>query len=286
MIIVGGSQRSGTSATQQLLCQLPEANPYLYEASFLRMQVACYADAKASFSNNHASYFGDMLQLRNFQAGVVSAFLDHTTRIHGNCEHLILKEPHLTMYWPDLYELVPDVWFLMMIRDPRDVIASMIQVGERQKQLGQDYMFTDRNIRRLCEHFVAFYRPSFEVTDADFRDRLAVLHYENVVNDPRTALEQIAGFTGISFDSVDPGESPDHGMVDQDVISGSRHFQPWATEVNGKQITPSRIGRYQEVLTQEETRLVEEYCADYFEWFGYSRQAHESTLATAQMGEI
>ncbi len=273
VILVGGSQRSGTSATQQLLCQLPEANPYLYEASFLRMQVACYAEAKVSFSNNHASYFGELQDLRNFQAGVVSAFLENTARIHGDCEHLILKEPHLTMYWPHLYELIPDAMFLMMIRDPRDVIASMVSVGERQKELGQDYLFTDRNMLRLCEHFVSFYRPAFEVSDEGFRDRLAVVHYENVVTDPRQALEQITGFTGIPFDSIDPQAAPNTGVVNQEVIAASQHFQPWATDVNGKQITSSRIGRHREVLTAEETQLVEEYCTDFFEWFGYSRQA-------------
>lgn len=273
LILVGGSQRSGTSATQQLLCQLPTANPYLYEASFLRMQVACYADAKASFDNNHASYFGQVQHLRNFQAGVVSAFLSQTACLHGECEHLILKEPHLTMYWPHLYELVPDAWFLMMIRDPRDVIASMISVGERQKKLGQNYLFTERDILRLCEHFVSFYRPAFEVSDAGFRSRLAVVHYENVVRDPKTALQEIAGFTEIPFDSIDPNAAPDTGIVKQDVISASQHFQPWSTEVNGKRVTPSRIGRHQEVLTAEEIRQVEEYCADFFEWFGYDRQA-------------
>lgn len=273
LIVVGGSQRSGTSATQQLLCQLPEANPYLYEASFLRMQVACYADAKASFSNNHASYFGDRLQLRNFQAGVVHAFLDHTVRILGGCEHLILKEPHLTKYWPELYELMPDAWFLMMVRDPRDVIASMIQVGERQKQLGQHYLFTDRNILRLCEHFVGFYRPAFEVSDEGFRSRMAVVHYESVVNDPHTTLEQIGAFTGISFAAVDPCAIPNRSLMNQDVISASQHFRPWATEVNGRQVTPSRVGRYQEVLTPEEICEVEEHCADFFDWFGYSPHA-------------
>ncbi len=273
LIVVGGSQRSGTSATQQLLCQLPNANPYLYEASFLRMQTACYSDAKASFGNNHACYFGDIQQLRNFQAGVVSAFLSQVSQLHGDCEHLILKEPHLTMYWPHLYELVPDAWFLMMVRDPRDVIASMIRVGERQKEIGQNYLFTDRNILKLCEHFVAFYRPAFEVEDEGFRRRLAVVPYEDVVNDPRTTLQQIADFTDIPFDTIDPGADPDTGVVQLDAISSSRHFQPWSTEVNGKRLTPSRIGRYQEVLTPEETRQVEEYLADFFEWFGYSRKA-------------
>lgn len=273
LILVGGSQRSGTSATQQLLCQLPGANPYLYEASFLRMQVACYADAKASFGNNHASYFGQMQQLQKFQAGVVSAFLSQTASLHGGCEHLILKEPHLTMYWPHLYELVPDAWFLMMMRDPRDVIASMISVGERQKKLGQTYLFTERNILHLCEHFIGFYRPAFEISDEAFRSRLAIVHYEEVVRDPQTALQEIAGFTGLPFDTINPNDAPNTGVVQQDVISASHHFQPWATEVNGKRVTPSRIGRYQEVLTADETRQVEEYCSDFFEWFGYERKA-------------
>jgi len=273
VILIGGSQRSGTSTTQQLLCQLPDANPYLYEASFLRMQVACYADALASFDGNHASYFGDVQQLRNFQAGVVSAFLANTAKVHGDCGHLILKEPHLTMYWPHLYELLPSAWFLMMIRDPRDVIASMIRVGEKHREAGQDHEFANRNILQLCEHFVSFYRPAFEVEDEGFRDRLAVIHYENVVTDPKTALEHVTGFTGIPFDSIDPGVDPQLGVVNQDVISASNHFSPWSTEVYGKKVTSSRIGKYREVLTQEETRLVEEYCADFFEWFGYSQNA-------------
>ena len=273
LILVGGSQRSGTSMTQQLLCQLPQANPYLYEASYLRMLVSCYADAVSSFNANHSSYFGDIQQLRSFQGGVVRAFLENTSRIHDNCEHLILKEPHLTMLWPQLYELIPDAWFLMMIRDPRDVIASMVQVGLRQKEVGQETMFARRDMLELCEQFVAFYRPAFEVSDDGFRDRLAVIHYENVVNDPRTALEHVTGFTGIRFDQIDPSAEPDHGLVESGVISASKHFSPWSTEVYGQKATPSRVGRYREVLTAEETRLVEEYCADFFEWFGYSRSA-------------
>ena len=75
-IFVGGSQRSGTSITQQMLCQLPTANPYLYEASFLRQLVSCYSDARNNFNNNHSSYFESVQNLRGFCTGVVQAFLE------------------------------------------------------------------------------------------------------------------------------------------------------------------------------------------------------------------
>ncbi len=272
IILIGGSQRSGTSMMQRLLCQHPDANAYLYEATFLRMQVSCYASALSGFATSHQAYFGTIQGLRDFQAGVVTAFLEQTALRH-QCRHLVLKEPHLTMLWPHLFDLVPDVWFLLMMRDPRDVIASMIEVGRRQKELGQSSLFTRRDIRELCAHFVAFYRPAFEVEDARFRDRLAVVHYENVVRDPRQALDHVTGFTGISFDEVDPNARPDAGLVDPDVVSSSPVFRPWTTDVYGETVSDSRVGRYTTVLTADEARQVEEYCSDFFDWFGYSRQA-------------
>ena len=63
-IFVGGSQRTGTSIAQQMLCQLPEANPYLYEASFLSDMVRCYADARTKFDKNEACY---SVPCRNFE---------------------------------------------------------------------------------------------------------------------------------------------------------------------------------------------------------------------------
>ncbi|MEZ6062822.1 MAG: sulfotransferase [Planctomycetaceae bacterium] len=132
-IFIGGSQRTGTSIMQQLLCQLPSTNPYVYEASYLRQLLECYCQARDNFSGNHASYFGDLQGLRSFNQGVVHAFLSYAQSRLGNCEHLLLKEPHLTLFWPDLFELVPEAIFIIMIRDPRDAIASMVEVGRKQR---------------------------------------------------------------------------------------------------------------------------------------------------------
>ena len=272
-IFVGGSQRTGTSIAQQILCQHPDANPYVFECSFLRQLVCCYSEARDHFNQNHVSYFDNLQNLRNFNAGVVHAFLEQVQARLGNHQHLILKEPHLTQVWPCLFELVPEALFLMIVRDPRDAIASMVQVGERQKSAGQHYEFVNRDMARLCRHFMSFYEPAFAVKDQQFRQQLAVVHYEELVNAPAQTLRDIASFTSISFDSIDTNETPDPGHVQQQQTTSSPLYSPWKTEVSGKKLTKARVGNYQNVLTPAEVTQVEEHCAEFFEWFGYKRQA-------------
>ena len=185
----------------------------------------------------------------------------------------MLKEPHLTRVWPELYELVPDSIFLLMVRDPRDVIASMVEVGQKQAQIGQRYLFTQRNIPELCQRFLAFYAPALNITDSGFRDRLAIVLYENLARNPRQTLKEISGFTGIDFESIDVSDAPDTGHVTQEVLSRSAHYAPWATELSGRKVSESKIGNYQNVLTPSEIAEVEEHCAPFFEWFQYERRA-------------
>jgi hypothetical protein len=272
-IFVGGSQRTGTSIAQQILCQHPDANPYVFESSFLRQLVCCYSEARNNFNQNHVSYFGDLQGLRNFNSGVVHAFLEQVKTRLGNHSHLILKEPHLTLVWPYLFELVPEAQFLMIVRDPRDAIASMVQVGERQKSAGQQYEFVNRDIPRLCRHFLSFYEPAFDVKDEQFRQQLAVVHYEELVNDPQQMLREIATFTGISFDRIDTNETPDTGHVQQETTTTSALYSPWVTEVSGRKLSKARVGNYLTVLTTAEIAQIEEHCADFFAWFGYQRCA-------------
>ena len=272
-IFVGGSQRAGTSIAQQILCQHPDANPYVFEASFLRQLVCCYSGARNNFNQNHVSYFGDVQSLRNFNSGVVHAFLEQVQARLGNQRHLILKEPHLTLVWPYLFELVPEALFLMIVRDPRDAIASMVQVGERQKSAGQNYEFVHRDMPQLCRHFLSFYEPAFAVKDKQFRQQLAVVHYEELVNDPAQMLRDIATFTSISFDQIDTGQTPDPGYVQHETTAKSAMYSPWMTEVSFQKLSKTRVGNFRNVLTPVEVTQVEDHCAEFFEWFGYRRQA-------------
>lgn len=272
-VFVGGSQRSGTSIMQQLLCQLPDANPYLYEASFLRQLVSTYSQGRNGFDRNHDSYFASVQSLRDFMSGVVHAFLEQVQRHLGGVPHLVLKEPHLTMYWPFLFELVPEAHFLLMVRDPRDVVASMVRVGEKQRQNGEESVFTERDIPALCQHLQEFYRLTLGFENAEFRSRLGIILYEDLVADPKATLLQIAQFTGLPFDSLDPSADPTRTLVQQERIQADKAYSPWATDVSGKKLAAGRVGNHRTVLTEPEIDQVEHHCADFLNMFGYRAHA-------------
>ncbi|MEQ8952888.1 MAG: sulfotransferase, partial [Gammaproteobacteria bacterium] len=114
LIFVGGSQRSGTTVLQQLLCADQDASPRLAEASYLRMLVSTYQQARLDFDHDTSSYFRDLEQFRNFHASVVNIFLNRTLNAHYPARHLVLKEPHLTPLFPALFDLVPNAQFVLI----------------------------------------------------------------------------------------------------------------------------------------------------------------------------
>lgn len=282
-IFVGGSQRSGTSLLQQLLCQPPLTNPYIYECAYLYQLASVYDGVRASFSRNHQCYFSNADEFIQFHSLLVRAFLEHTKTHLQADSHLVLKEPHLTRLWPSLYELIPDAIFLMIVRDPRDIVASMVTVGEKQKMLGQAYFFTERNIPQLCQHLLSFYEPALSVTDAGFRERLSIVLYEQLVSQPETTLQQISGVTGIDFLSGGRHavQGSTNSIVDEDWNRRSKLYFPWVTELSGKAVSESKVGSFRTVLTESEIQQVEEHCSAFFEWFGYERHAAKTPATHA-----
>ncbi|MEZ6062823.1 MAG: sulfotransferase domain-containing protein [Planctomycetaceae bacterium] len=130
-----------------------------------------------------------------------------------------------------------------------------------------------RDIPMLCEHFLSFYAPSFNQTSEEFRRRLAVVHYEKLVSDPKQMLAEVAGFTGIPFDEIDPADPLDTGHVKLKDTSSIPMYSPWVTDVTGRNLSASRVGNFRKVLTPTEIATVEDRCGQFFEWFDYSRNA-------------
>jgi hypothetical protein len=99
---------------------------------------------------------------------------------------------------------------------------------------------------------------------------LAVVLYEELVQQPEKVLGEISGFTGIDFVSGAKTSELRSGIVDEDWNRRSKLYFPWVTELSGKGVSESRVGSWKSVLTGEEVLQVEEHCQSFFEWFGYS----------------
>lgn len=268
-IFVGGSQRSGTTLLQRFLCRDRHAHPRLAEASYLRALVQAYRLGKDDFTHDTRSYFSDPEDLRHFHAGVIAMFLHRTRARLDGAQHLVLKEPHLTLFFPDLFELVPEARFVVVMRDPRDIVASMIDVGMRMQQQGQRHVWQQRDIGQLCEQIRSFYAPILTHPDPGFRHAVLVIRYEDLVRHPDDMRARLQPFTGMTLD----GEVADEPAELRAARAAQPRYQPWVTAHDGRAITEASIGRHAQVLTAAEIRAIEQHCRDLFDLFQYPRSA-------------
>ena len=269
VFFVGGGARTGTTLMQILLSQASSTNAMAPEAHYLRCLISAYRLAKNGLPNQIPQFFDDAEDFLRYNAGLIARFVARTRERFGGARHLVLKDPEMTKSFPELYQLMPSARFVCMVRDPRDVVASLLRVGEKMLKDGRnDFVAAatrTRDLPKLCHYFLSFYAPLWAVPDAEFWERALFVRYEDLVANPEGVLADVEAFSGLDLSQVTRREIFDTGSVDY----SDRTDSPWFSRLYGKGISGSRIGTYREILSGEESALVEHLCKDFFKLFAY-----------------
>lgn len=269
-LFVGGGARTGTTLAQMLLCQAESTNAMVPEAHSLRCFLSAYHLASGSAAHQIPQYFDDPEDFRAFHAGQLQQYLDRTRARFGGVETLVLKDPEMTRFFPDLVSLLPEAHFVVMVRDPRDVVASLLAVGRKLLDRQQGGILAEaartRNIRALCQHFLAFYTPVLACQDERFWAQALFVRYEDLVQDTEAILGNLSEFTGLNLVGLDPYADFNTGQVNYT----DRQESPYFSALYGKGVTDTRIGTYAEALTPAEVEGVARECQTFLELFRYS----------------
>lgn len=173
----------------------------------------------------------------------VQTLIDQAVRFNpkADAEVLILKDPGLSLYLPDLKALLPPHKLVALVRDPRDVVASMKNVTIRKRERW--------NLIKTTEELMNYYARIISYQQRNDEDFLVVRYEDLVTGNSAFLLEE---FLELPFASSD--------IQKFKVATIQEHLDPsdpFFSELYLQPTTLEKVGSYTEILTRKEIQHIE-----------------------------
>ncbi|MCB2223648.1 MAG: sulfotransferase [Actinobacteria bacterium] len=204
--LIAGTARSGTTLVQRLVCELPGVwvppeTHFWSHAEVLasefdwpvqgddRLRVVERALQLSAGGELPVTSAAVMQQVaaRNRRTGLWTLF-ESIVGAMSPPDRTVLgeKTPNHLFWWEQLAEAVPLLRFVVVVRDPRDVLRSHRSVP-----------WGERDAHALAERWLLHQRAAFDARRILGGDRVLLLRYEDVTSDPAGAQTQLAGLLGV-----------------------------------------------------------------------------------------
>lgn len=191
---------------------------------FVRLYSVCVNDTDRRFK----AFFGERAAAKEKFSAILK------TALSGTPDDAVLKDPNLCLYLNEWRELFPNDRAVIIIRDPRDVVSSMLQVLRKTNPGAK----VRQAIDAVAPHF-------FEIDRADLQtDKILTVRYEDIVSSKRGTINVLSGFLGRPLSTMHQSSY----KFDQS--------DPFFSNLYGKPVVSERIGCYKTQLTQVELREV------------------------------
>lgn len=260
-LLIGGAMRSGTTVIHRALCTAENSNPYISESWFLSDIMRLYRWNLTRYDVRHADQFGNVRNFRELIWLNIRQYLSMVSIKYNDPEVLVLKHPELTYYFSELSRHFHNFRFVVIIRDPRDVIASVMEVAERHRRNKIISPQTELvNIKKHCDNYIAYYLDVLK-NEENFRNRLIFVRYEDFMKDPGRELQRISQLAGLRYDTERAtGFLPEHAAA-QNFNKEAREKDPFSgafwSELYTKPLSTDRISRYKDLLNEKQIEEIE-----------------------------
>lgn len=248
IVFISGAPRSGTSIAHALICTSASVNGYIGECSYFSQLIRAFNRGMEIFDIHTRYYFKNQLEYADLHRGLLATVLTAHWQHLGRPAMLVLKDPDMLNIIPAVAVLVEQAKFVILYRDPRDVIASRVQVQTRRNPRGN---FTHpNNIAGLAEEYISGYR-AIEGLAVTQPKRIFFQEYERLVLQDLALLQEFLGLRDLDPSLVWQDSVVEQKDVATDAWNSTFYFQPMSSDP---------IGSYQKSLNPETIHLIEHLC--------------------------
>jgi hypothetical protein len=248
LILVGGAPRSGTTLVQNLLDSHPQI---LGGPEFLHLpEIAAVHDAvRRSAEAGWIDAFGDGAFVNARFAELIENLLLPLADQH-DCKYLSEKTPQNVLAFESMLEILPEARFIFVLRDPRAVVSSMLQVGRRasahDRAVGPAYRSLGASVR-FVRNCIAAGRSA----ESAAPQRVLIVEYEKLVADPEAQTRRMCAFLCLDWTPAmlapEQQSHPNEAAITNDVWYDKKMFRraPEASNADKwkKNLTTFQIAR-------------------------------------------
>jgi len=269
LIFVGGSPRSGTTLVQNMLDSHPDicgAPEFFCIPDILKVRDNLHELISFEWIDTICSYE----DVDRCIASLIENLLLPLADRHGRT-FLSEKTPRNVLVFSDLMNLFPGARFIHIVRDPRAVIASLLQVGKRQKEKGKKVPDYTSNVVAAIKHVKEHLHAGLAASEAS-PGRVLTLVYEKFVTEPEKQTKRLCQFLEIPWSEamMYPGRKKHLGEKAQ--TSGRAEGIWYDTSTYNRDPERSEINKWQTQLTPVQKVMITKAFGDIegLKQFGYN----------------
>ena len=270
---VVGSPRSGSTFIYNAICSndyfnyaLPENHlvPSLVNFFINQIQRNQEIEKNKIFNSNEdiKAYFNDCLD----------KFFKKISKKY-NSKNLILKS---ILFGPDIHfmdVLYPKVSYVMTVRDPKDIIASMINISNKQKKYNKNIQYP-RDVKKLCEFVNHKYRVLFNPNQKKFiQEKIFCIKYEDFIKNPKLILNNFAKKFSLNIDYSNEDNFWKRNIMNEKNTKfnedQTNFYLDYESDLWGKPASKSRIGVFKDLLSMQEINAINLHCKRIIDFFNY-----------------
>jgi len=246
-VFIGGAGRSGTTLLRVML----DSHPYIScgpEMKVLPLICKFQTELKSGFAEFLNSYQVSDEKIDLLFRDLINGLFSSHLQANGK-RRWAEKTPHNLLYIRQLSRIFPEARFVHVLRDGRDVAASLVEMQWFDIKSKQKIWYTEniRNAAIYWKEIVSGIRKA--AVDAGVWGRYAELRYEDMIVDPKENLEELMNFLGEEWD--------DRLLDYYNQVHELPEGESSSPQVK-KSLYTSSIGRWKQSFTDEDRRIFKE----------------------------